>query len=96
LAEAFAAAEGLIHLSTSGQTSWHGFAEAIITGLRSRGVPVAAKRVRAIPTSEYPTKARRPLNSRLDLSRLQTVFGIRPRMWQDALGDELDILAQQL
>jgi dTDP-4-dehydrorhamnose reductase len=84
----------LVHFAASGETSWHGFAEAIVEGLRARDVPLEAERVVAIRTEDYPTPARRPANSRLDLERLRTVFGINPAPWQEALAPELDQLAQ--
>jgi dTDP-4-dehydrorhamnose reductase len=92
LAKDFAAAEGLVHLANSGSTSWHGFASAILEGLKARGEPVKASAVHAITTKEFPTKAVRPANSRLDLSRLRQVFGVTTPSWQQALGRELVIL----
>jgi dTDP-4-dehydrorhamnose reductase len=89
-----AQANGLVHLAASGETSWHGFASAIVEGLKSRGVPLAVEDIVPIRTDEFPTPAKRPLNSRLDMARLQTVFGIRPPHWQRALAPELDKLAQ--
>jgi dTDP-4-dehydrorhamnose reductase len=96
LADRFAAARGLVHLTAAGETSWHGFAAAIVEGLRARGVTLAATRVVPIATVDYPTKAKRPANSRLDLTRLESVFGIKPRRWDDALAAELDQLASEL
>jgi dTDP-4-dehydrorhamnose reductase len=91
-----AKASGLVHLTASGETSWHGFAEAIVEGLRARGVPLAAERVVPIRTGDYPARAKRPANSRLSLERLRTVFGITPAPWQEALAPELDQLAREL
>ena len=54
-----------------------------------------ASAVHAITTKEFPTKAIRPANSRLDLSRLRQVFGVTTPPWQQALGRELDILVQR-
>jgi len=97
LHEHFARAGGLIHLTNSGATSWHGFASAIVTGLRARGVPLKVGEVLPIATADYPTKALRPANSRLDISRLAKVFGIIPPTWEDALALELDkFLAAEL
>lgn len=96
LPAAFARAGGLVHLTNAGSTSWHGFASAIVLGLRARGVAVKAEKVEPIATSDYPTKARRPANSRLDLSRLNSVYGIPPPSWQDALARELDELVPVL
>jgi dTDP-4-dehydrorhamnose reductase len=94
LASDFGAAEGVVHLANSGTTSWHGFACAIVAGLKARGQPVKAGVVHAITTKDFPTKAIRPSNSRLDLSRLREVFGVTPPSWEQALGRELDLLAQ--
>jgi dTDP-4-dehydrorhamnose reductase len=89
-------AGGLVHVAASGQTSWHGFACAIIEGLRDRGVPLAVQDVPPISTDEYPTRAKRPHNSRLDLSRLQKIFSIEPPHWQEALAPELDEVAREI
>jgi dTDP-4-dehydrorhamnose reductase len=91
-----AQAQGLVHLTASGETSWHGFAGAIVEGLRARGVTLAVEQIISIGTDEYPTPAKRPSNSRLDLDRLRQVFGIVPVSWQGALAPELDKLAQEL
>ncbi len=83
---------GLLHVSASGETSWHGFASAIIAGLKRRGVKLEAERLVAIATSEYPTKAARPKNSRLDHQRLNDRYGIVMPSWHAALALELDEL----
>jgi dTDP-4-dehydrorhamnose reductase len=95
LVKEFAAAQGLVHVTNSGSTSWHGFASAIVDGLKARGQPVKASAVQAITTKDFPTKAVRPANSRLDLSRLRQVFGVTTPPWQQALGREFDILVQR-
>jgi dTDP-4-dehydrorhamnose reductase len=92
----FAAANGLVHLATSGETSWHGFASAIVDGLKARGAPLKAQAIVPIGTADYPTKAKRPGNSRLDLTRAQRVFGVATPHWQQALAAELDVLAREL
>lgn len=74
---------GTYHLTAQGQTSWFGFAQAIGETLRQQGKPCA--NLLAIPSSEYPTPAVRPLNSRLDCSRLARDWGIRQPDWQSAL-----------
>ena len=96
LRELCARAGGLVHLAASGETSWYGFASAIVEGLKARGLTLAAERIVPIATEDYPTKARRPRNSRLDLARLQSIFGIAPPPWQNALSPELDRLAREL
>lgn len=92
--EAFARAHGLLHLCAAGETSWHGFASAILEGLRARDVPLAATRVTPIETVDYPTPATRPKNSRLALDRLHSVFGIEPSSWEQSLQRELDELVR--
>lgn len=72
---------GLVHLAASDVTTWHGFATAIIEGLRARGVVLKTKRVVPIATSEYSVKAQRPLNSRLDLTKLSQTLGISTPHW---------------
>jgi dTDP-4-dehydrorhamnose reductase len=88
----FKADGGLINISASGETSWHGFADAIISGLRRRGVKLEIEQLVAIATSEYPTKATRPQNSRLDHQRLNDRYGIVMPSWRAALAVELDEL----
>jgi dTDP-4-dehydrorhamnose reductase len=92
IVQRFAAVDGLVHLAAAGITTWYGFAEAIVQGLRARGAHLAIERVVPIRTEDYPTRAVRPLNSRLDLSRLASVLGIRLPEWEAALSDELNLL----
>ncbi|HLN09423.1 MAG TPA: dTDP-4-dehydrorhamnose reductase [Xanthobacteraceae bacterium] len=89
----FARSAGVVHLACAGETSWHGFATAIVDGLTARGGELAATTIVPIRTDEYPTRARRPANSRLDQSRLRQVFGITLPNWSEALAIELDELA---
>ena len=88
--------DGLINVAASGETTWHGFTTAIVEGLRLRGINLAVETIVPITTAEYPTKARRPANSRLDLTRLGEVFGVRTPKWDVALETELDRLASEL
>ncbi|MNM91435.1 dTDP-4-dehydrorhamnose reductase [compost metagenome] len=74
---------GIYHLTAQGETSWFGFAQAIGEALRQQGKPCAA--LLPIPSSDYPTPAARPLNSRLDCSRLQRDWGVSQPDWQTAL-----------
>jgi dTDP-4-dehydrorhamnose reductase len=83
--ELFEKSSRLVHFTASGWTSWHGFATAIVAGMRERGVPVKAMNIRAIPSSEYPTPAVRPKFSRLSLTKLNHVFGYCPDAWEQAL-----------
>jgi dTDP-4-dehydrorhamnose reductase len=74
---------GVYHLTALGETSWFGFASAIAAHLRSQGKNVAT--LQPIPSSAYPTPAQRPLNSRLDCSRLQQNWHVQLPDWQAAL-----------
>lgn len=94
LPAAFAEAGGLVHLAASETTSWHGFATAIVDGLRARGVSLSVERIVPIASAEYPMKALRPLNSRFDLSRLSQTFSIVPPSWIDGLNAELDRIVE--
>jgi dTDP-4-dehydrorhamnose reductase len=85
----FADAGGVINVATSGETSWHGFATAIVDRLRARGDRLQVESLVPIRTQDYPARARRPHNSRLDLTRLSGQFGIVPPSWEDALSTEL-------
>ncbi|KJZ36286.1 MULTISPECIES: dTDP-4-dehydrorhamnose reductase [Pseudomonas] len=78
-----AGAWGTYHLTAQGETSWFGFAQAIGDALREQGKPCA--NLLPIPSSDYPTPAARPLNSRLDCSRLQREWGVSQPDWQTAL-----------
>lgn len=75
---------GVYHMSNAGETSWHGFAEAI-RALDASGEKRALARLHPIPSSEYPTPAKRPLNSRLDNGKLSKTFGLRLQDWRTAL-----------
>lgn len=88
-----ASASGTWHLTATGETSWHGFAQAIFEGAAARGLIARAPLVEAITTSEYPTPAKRPAYSRLDTSSLQQDFGVVLPDWREALEDVLDTLA---
>lgn len=81
---------GIYHLTAQGETSWFGFAQAIGEHLHADGK--ACAELEAIPSSAYPTPAMRPLNSRLDCSRLQQQWHVSQPHWQDALRE---CLAQQ-
>jgi len=71
-------ATGVFHLTAAGRTTWHEFATLIVASM-----PPPRPAVLAIPSSEFPTAARRPANSCLDNSRLSATFGIRLRDWRE-------------
>lgn len=81
---------GVFHVTGQGETTWCGFAQAIMEGSAARGGP--ACRVRAIATADYPAPVPRPEDSRLDGSRLEAVHGLRLPPWRDGLARCLDTL----
>lgn len=76
---------GTWHLTANGETSWHGFAEAIFAEAVAAGKLERAPKVEAISTAEYPTPAKRPAYSHLDVSKIESDFGIRLPDWQQGL-----------
>lgn len=89
-----AALSGTWHLTASGQTSWHGFAEAIFAEALATGVLHRVPVVEAIPGAEYPTPARRPAWSVLDNRALQQALGIVLPPWQDGLKQVMAAIAR--
>ena len=75
---------GIYHMTNAGETSWHGFAEAI-QALDEFDETCAPAHLLPIPSSDYPTPATRPLNSRLNNDRLEQTFGLRLQDWRAAL-----------
>ncbi|MCS4509763.1 dTDP-4-dehydrorhamnose reductase [Xylophilus ampelinus] len=75
---------GLYHLVAGGETTWHGYASHVIAQARvlQPDMPLAAHDIAAVPTSAFPTPARRPANSRMDTTRLQQAFQLRLPAWQ--------------
>ena len=82
---------GIYHLTAAGETTWYGFAAAIFRGWAGRGRRIPT--IEAITTADYPTPARRPVNSRLDCSKAARIFGIRLPHWRQGLETCLDELA---
>jgi dTDP-4-dehydrorhamnose reductase len=83
---------GTFHLTASGETSWHGFAEAIIAGAVERGLLQRAPQVTAIGAADYPTRAKRPSYSCLDTAKLSAALSAPMLNWAAGLGKVLDDL----
>ncbi len=81
---------GLFHCAGAGRVSWHGFAQRIFDLARARGLELKVREVEPIPTSAWPTVARRPANSVLDASRLAREHGFSPPPWEESLAACLD------
>ena len=81
---------GTYHLTAAGETSWHGFASAIVAG---RG-GLRVKQVTPIATADYPTPAKRPANSRLATDAFRARFGLALPDWRDCLSLCLEEIPQ--
>lgn len=80
----------VFHATAPDSISWHGFATTIFEQAAAHGGP--RPEVKAIATAEYPTRAARPANSRLDVGKLQALFGVGLPDWQAGLGRVLEVL----
>ena len=76
---------GTYHATGSGETTWHGLAQAVFAHSKAAGGPAAE--ADPIPATAYPTPAARPANSRLDCGKLERNFAIRLPPWQDGAAD---------
>lgn len=85
-----AAPRGTYHLTAGGETTWHGFATAILEGAAERGLIARAPRVVPITTAEFPTRAKRPAYSRLDVSKLEAELGHAMPDWREGADTVLD------
>lgn len=86
----------LYHLAAANPLSWHGFAKTIVeqaTAMPGFDLRLRPEALQAIPSSAYPTTARRPMNSRLDCTNLETVFDLQMPDWQPYLGRMLQLLS---
>lgn len=92
LSELFKQSGHVVHFTATGSTTWHGFANEIVSGAKRRGFAIKATTVKPISTIEYKTLPVRPKYSRLSLERLHRVFVYTPDHWQIALDRELDLL----
>ncbi len=83
---------GLYHLCNQGETSWHGFAQAIFNTARQRGMELSISDCSPIPSSQYPTPATRPYNSRLDCRKLAQDFNVALPNWQVGMDAAFDVI----
>jgi len=83
---------GLYHLVAAGETSWHGYASFVVGFAQRAGVSmwVTPEDVYPVPTSAFPTPAKRPLNSRLDTHKLQSTFNLYLPPWQSGVARMLE------
>jgi dTDP-4-dehydrorhamnose reductase len=85
---------GTWHVVAGGECSWHEFAMAIYGESLSAGVIGKTPKLLGIPSSEYPTKAKRPAYSRLDTSKFAADFGLRLPDWREGLRQVVAELAE--
>ena len=83
LAARFARDGGVLHMTAAGRTSWHGFAQRLLQQIADPGRKV--RTIVPIPSREYVTPARRPVNSVLDCTRLARQWGVSLPHWEQAL-----------
>jgi dTDP-4-dehydrorhamnose reductase len=76
---------GIYHAAGAGETTWFGFATQALQLQREMLPSVRFAEIEAITTAEYPTPARRPLNSRMNCDKLQTRFGWKMMDWKESL-----------
>ena len=76
---------GIFHLCGGGETSWHGYAAFVCDFARRAGYPLKVETIEPVPSSAFPTPARRPLNSRMDTAKLRSAFDLNLPRWQDGV-----------
>lgn len=78
---------GLYHLVAGGETTWHGYARFVIEQARQAGIPVKVEQadIAPVPTTAFPTPAKRPHNSRLNTPKLQTAFDLVLPPWEQGV-----------
>ena len=78
---------GIYHLAASGHASWNSYAKHVLAQAAQAqpAIELVAKEVAPVPTSAFPTPARRPHNSRLNTAKLQSTFGLRLPPWQQGV-----------
>ena len=89
---------GLYHLVAGGETSWHSYASFVIDFARRAGAPlkVAPDAIKPVPTSAFPTPAKRPHNSRMDTAKLRHTFDLNLPSWQIGVARMLNEVLEKL
>ena len=82
---------GIYHLAAAGETTWHAYAQYVLQTAKQfkSDIDYKVKEVAAVPTSEFPTPAQRPLNSRLNCSKLQQALQCQLPDWQKGVDSML-------
>ncbi|MGH8553207.1 MAG: dTDP-4-dehydrorhamnose reductase [Methylococcales bacterium] len=89
---------GVYHVAAAGEVSWYGYACFVLDLVSRLGVPLKAgsHSIHAVPTDEYLTAAKRPLNSRLDTTKFQSTFALRMTDWQSGVSRMLHELYDRI
>lgn len=72
---------GIYHLVAAGQTTWHDYASKVIEFSKKQGLDLKVQTINPVPTSAFPTPAKRPANSRLNTQKFQHTFGLTLPDW---------------
>jgi dTDP-4-dehydrorhamnose reductase len=88
---------GTYHLAAAGETNWHGYARFVVGKAQQLGEVVKAgpAQIEPVPTSAFPTPARRPHNSRLDTGRFRTAFGLALPPWEHGVARMLQEILER-
>lgn len=76
---------GVYHLIASGETTWHAYASEVIAFAKKQGIELSVQAINPVPTSSFPTPARRPANSRLNTDKFQRTFGLNLPDWKSGV-----------
>jgi len=89
---------GLYHLVAGGETSWHGYARFVIDFAARSGIDIKVARdaIKAVPSSAFPTPAKRPLNSRMDTTKLKQTFDLNLPDWQIGVARMLNEVLEKM
>ncbi len=83
---------GTYHIAQPDVTTWFGFAETIFSEAKQQGMQLKINRLNAITTDDYPTPAKRPVNSELNCTKLEKIFEIKLKPWSESLSNVIDCL----
>ena len=88
---------GIYHLTSSGQTTWYDVAKFVVMLANEKKMPIKLKddAINAISSSEYPTAAKRPLNSRLDISKLESLLNMAFPCWEKDIEEIINDVAKE-
>jgi len=86
--------DGLYHVAAAGQTSWFGYADRILVRMRARGATLALEHLLPVSSQDYGSRARRPLNSRLDTAKFLRTFALPLPAWQAGVDAAVDRLCE--